>query len=570
MNNHEGKGSSERRTSQKSGEELANYYPYPAIPHSVRPYLERNLQIDDVNSLKQNDGREVNRLNRLNTVNHVLGLTRAYCRAELNGSAYKAAALGGLEDSASGLGGRHYPSSRASEELGRFFIQNALSHDGNIYNDRNIYIAGLLQDRRRLDKFREESRSSSDPLDYEHDAPAPSSAEWLADPKIATAETLYDAVSTINIESMLISGCETLAQLQNSHGNDRETLDRVRYSEQLIAPVAEVIGFDTLAMSLNSATKSIRLINGGQGYLLHRADALIDRYRSANRGNNLAQNVKTSVGGIIGSIYGGSETPLALTMPVDYGEDNHSVYGYANDVKFNIDGEEVNTSWRYRLKTPGSLAWKLYHEGLKGNGIDAMPMDVLGITVIAKDDADQKKIFHALVDGMANSSEITPYHSPSKASWIHVRGTPDFIASMADDLGQTTIDTHISGSPNDMRYGKVTGFYGNQPFELQCVTRAVRSSMQIGPLAHVIYKANAVGQLSGDEVERWTTLLSRIRGRRDRIGEPYLLSHYSRNNAVHTASGEEEAKEYIGNTVKCANATAQTIGSIALDNSNID
>lgn len=561
-NNNRSEVANERPT----GEELASYYPYPAIPHSVRPYLERNLQIDGINSLKQGDEREVNRLNRLNTVNRVLGLTRAYCRAELNGSAYKAAALGGLEDSASGLGGRRYPSGRASEELGRFFVQNALSHDGNIYNNRNIYIAGLLQDRRRLDRFREEARSSSDPLDYEHGAPAPSTSEWLKNPQIATAETLYNAVSTINIESMLISGCETLAKLQDSPASDRETLDLVRYSEQLIAPVAEVIGFDTLAMSLNSTTKSIRLTNGGQGYLLHRADALIDRYRNANLSNNLSQNVMASVDGIVHDIYGNNDVGLGLTMPVDYGEYNQSVYGYANDVKLNIDGEEVNTSWRYRLKSPGSLAWKLYHEGLKGNGIDAMPMDVLGITVIAEDDDDQKKIFKAMVDGAAKASNITPYHSPSKASWIHVRGTPGYIANMTDGLAQATIDTHIADSANDMHYAKITGFYGQQPFELQCVTRAVRSSMQIGPLAHVIYKANAIGQMSGDEVERWTRLLSRIRGRRDRIGELYLIDHYADNRTNLSVDGEKNATEYIASCVKCANATAQTLGTIALNN----
>lgn len=563
MNNIESSAAA-KANNKPTSEELAEYYPYPAIPHSVRSFLERDLQISDINSATPTNSREINRLNRLSVTNQVLGLTRAYCRAELNGSAYKAAALGGLEDGASGLGERAYSSSRAREELGRFFIQNAADYGGDIYNERNVYIAGLLRDRKRLDAFRQLARSSDDPIDYERGAPAPSREEWLADPEIVSADTLYDAVNSINIESMLISGCETLARLRNYHENDRETLDLVRYSERLIAPVAEVIGFDTLAMSLNSTTKSIRLKNGGEEYLLHRADALIDRYRGANRANNLAQNVALSVNGIIYSIFGEPSAPLNIVYPVDYGDDNQAVYGDIKQADILADGEMVSTSWRFRLKTPGSLAWKLHKELQKGKDLSIMPMDVLGITVIAQDNDAQRQLFQAAVNGMTQSPDITPHHSPSKKSWAHVRGTTDYIDQLTAGLDQTRIDQRVAQSADDLRYGKVTGFYRDEPFELQCVTRDVRDSMQIGPLAHVIYKASGSGRLTKDEVARWTELLSDLRRRRNHIGEAQLLTQFS--DAQRSELGvERDAEAYIEEAVSSVGAVGRALGAVALD-----
>ena len=243
---------------------LEQIYPYPAIPRSVRPYLERCFQIDDINNVNPDNDEELSHLDRLSEINQTLGLVRAYCGTELSGSAYKAAALAELEDLSDALGDRTYRSNRATEELGKFFVANANSaSDDNpdaqpdtYLTPKNVYIAGLLQDRRRLDKLREDIQSGiidDNREQLEH----PTRETWLSDPTITDADTLHNAVETINIESILISGAETLTKLRNQANNDWDTLDLVRYSEQIIAPIAEVIGFDTLAMSLNSPAPTL-------------------------------------------------------------------------------------------------------------------------------------------------------------------------------------------------------------------------------------------------------------------------------------------------------------------------
>lgn len=549
----------------RNANELETVYPYPDIPRSVRKHLERCFEIDDINHVNPDDAREQTRLERLNNINQVLGLVRTYCGTELNGSAYKAAALGVVVDIAEGLGNNRSPSTRASEVLANFFDQNA--EEGDLMTPKNVYIAGLLQDRRRLDRFREESRSSNDALDYEAGAALPSKAEWLSDPAASDSDTLYDLASTINIESILISGAEIIQKLNSSSSNDRETLDLIRYSERIVAPVAELIGFDTLAMSLNSLTKSTRLVNGGRGYLLHRADAIIDRFRAFDRGHSLGNNVRTIFSNIMDEIFTADGNIAEPQLAVNYGDMCQSVYGDTKDTIVPTDDGDVEVGWRFRLKSRGSLAWKMYQTEKSGRDVSVTPMDILGITAVVKDDEDQVKLFHALGKGIYSSDKIQPYAAPTKASAVHVRGMDDFIKNMIRDIPvNVPVDVKESSSPEAMHYGKITGFYSNLPFEVQCVTRFYRDSMQIGPLAHILYKEKKVGKMGVEETEKATAILAKIRSRRNKLGDPKLVNSRSRRTPAFNGNATM-ARELIERLVMLKNVTNRTVGFIALEDS---
>ena len=553
---------------------IEQIYPYPAIPRSVRPYLERCFQIEDINNVDPDNDEELSHLDRLSEINQTLGLVRAYCGTELSGSAYKAAALAELEDLSDALGDREQRSNRATEELGKFFIFNAASEMPTVADNepidyltpKNIYIAGLLQDRRRLDKLRDNIQTSI--VDSDRDALAhPAKETWLSDPTITDADTLHNAVETINIESILISGAETLAKLQNQADNSWDTLDLVRYSEQIIAPIAEVIGFDTLAMSLNSLTKSIRLTNGGRGYLLHRANAMIDRFRSYDRSHSLAHNVSSAFTNIVSEIFHSQPEALQPNLPVNYGDDNQSVYGDTKAIAMPTDEGEVSASWRFRLKTPGSLAWKMYQNEKKGKKSSITPMDILGITAVVDSEDDQIRLFHTLANGLYASNELREHHAPSKISPIHVRGRYEYAKSMTNGLTDTNVDIRYVNSTDQLHYGKVTGFYGKLPFEIQCVTRFYRDSMQIGPLAHIIYKVQRVGKMSHDEVTRWTTLLADIRSRRARLGKPGLVGSLfdeRTNEQLRLGENEVKARSFLEHMVGVSNATNRFIGQIGI------
>ena len=161
--------------------------------------------------------------------------------------------------------------------------------------------------------------------------------------------------------------------------------------------------------------------------------------------------------------------------------------------KFMTSEGPVDVSWRFRLKTPGSLAWKLHKSLQHGEDISQTPLDILGITAVVKSDDDQEKLFRAIANGLYDSKDLLPHPSPSKVSPVHIRGMPAYIERMIRGIKAPEVDTKECKSEEALHYAKITGFFKNLPFEVQCVTRHFRDSMQIGPLAHIIYKANAVG-----------------------------------------------------------------------------
>ena len=294
---------------------------------------------------------------------------------------------------------------------------------------------------------------------------------------------------------------------------------------------------------------------------------MIDRFRSYDRSHSLAHNVSSAFTNIISDIFHNQPNELNPNLPVNYGDDNRSVYGDTRAINMPTDDGNVAASWRFRLKTPGSLAWKMYQNEKKGKRSDITPMDILGITAVVDSEEDQIKLFHTLVNGLYSSDELQEHRAPSKISPVHVRGRYDYAKSMTEGLADSEVDVRYVKSTDQLHYGKVTGFYGKLPFEIQCVTRFYRDSMQIGPLAHIIYKVQRVGKMSHDEVTRWTTLLADIRSRRARLGRPGLVGSLfdSKTKAqLRIGSNEEQARVFLERIVGMSNATNRFIGQMSI------
>ena len=91
--------------------------------------------------------------------------------------------------------------------------------------------------------------------------------------------------------------------------------------------------------------------------------------------------------------------------------------------------------------------------------------------------------------------------------------------------------------------------------------------MQIGPLAHIIYKVQRVGKMSHDEVTRWTTLLADIRSRRARLGKPGLVGSLfdeRTNEQLRLGENEVKARSFLEHMVGMSNATNRFIGQIGI------
>lgn len=535
-------------------EEPSHVQIFSSIPESTRPTLERCIEISNA-PVPSDSERQARTIDVMHNIDHCQKLMRTYCADDFSEYAYLAAALGRAKDIESGLGERRRDSIRAANEMRSFFANNS----DDFYSDQNIYIAGLLQDRERLDRFKKMVRIDGDWDEYN---PQPSRDSWLNNPELVEPQVLYDAVNDLNMESILISGVETLHALTEHGANDMATLNMVRYSEQIIAPIAEVMGLDALAMSLNSRTKIIRLRNGGRQDLIYMAESVIDRFADINSRHSIADNVRgvfsNTIRDALGDKEGGKFEPQ---MPVDYNSDNGSVYGDTTPETINIGGVDTTVAWRYRLKTVGSLAWKMHKAELKGADPRVTPMDILGLTAVVDSVEDQKRLFGAIVNGVFGGGRTAPYPAPSKTSPVHIRGEAKFIKNIAEALPfNIDIDEHVAPSPESLHLCKVTGFHaGNLPFEIQCVTRKFRDSMQTGNLAHILYKNNTDHITSDNNPSRWEGLLADIRSRRELLHYPGLVGA----NKQPDAESVRRAKEYLKRINESKSVIGRTIGYMA-------
>lgn len=528
---------------------------FTSIPGSVRGTLERCIDLVNRPSGEEYNSIGAKGYETMHSIDHCQKLMRTYCAEDFSEHAYKAAALGYAKDVESGLDGRVLSSIRAGNALRDFFMANS----DDYYSDENIYIAGLLQDRNRLDEFKNEVKNH----DSDHfEKYQPTKSDWLTDPELTDPEVLYNAVNTLNMESILISGVETLHMLSEHGGDDVETLDLVRYSEQIIAPIAEVMGLDALAMSLNSCTKIMRLKNAGRSDLVYMAESVIERYADLDPRRDLAENSKQVFSGIVGDVLG----PVAMhkfapRMPVEYNANNGSVYGDTLTDSIDVGGRSVDVSWRYRLKSVGSLAWKMHKAEQMGRDISVTPMDIFGITAVVDNVEDQKALFQSIVSGMYNADNTDPYPAPSKSSAVHIRGQSTYINYMSYGLDKSIeIDKHESYTPDSLHLCKVTGFHrGNLPFEIQCVTRHFRDSMQTGNLAHILYKNNTDNITSDSEPRKWEGLLADIRSRRELLQCPGLVGA----DRTPQADSVQQAKTYLKYIAESRQVVNRTIGYVA-------
>ncbi len=579
MKNYENTGSSAETNDQDrenteevvDTESYAHVYPYNNIPTEARATLERCFSISDVDHYDQANVGEMEQRVKLSDINQQQRMIRNYCGDELASSAYVAAALGTVEDINDGLAeNRNIGVVSGGVPLSHFFADGKAPDE--VYDSENIYIAGLLQDRRRLDLYYKSIMTEGQ---SRHDCYyRPKQEEWLSDPQLVTPDVLYGMVNDINVESMLISGVEMLRWLQSHQDDNRKTFDRVLYSEKFIAPVAEVIGYDTLAMSLNGLSKKVRLNYGGRGDLIMRADAILERFQDFDGNHSVAHNAQTAFCDITKQLFGDDNIDPKPNLPVSYNDGNDSVYGDTAPTMVRADGQPIDVSWRFRLKTSGSLAWKMYQRECEGGSNEHIPMDILGITAVVKDEADQQALFNAMVKGLCrDDNQLVPYPSPSRTSAIHLRGTDDFINWMARgiDIDPSQLDLHQVGSPEALHLGKITGFYRNLPFELQCVTREYRDSMQTGQLAHIIYKNNGNGLIKSEDRLQWAKLLADIRRRRLRIGKPMLIGSFPEDqngdgitDRPCIGRSERDAIRFISDLMQSRSIVTRTIGTIAL------
>lgn len=326
------------------------------------------------------------------------------------------------------------------------------------------------------------------------DTPHPIAPElWAQKARLVMPErtetlTNLDSPDSVNLESLVLESIETLVNLSDDNvAKDSKTLQAMHRAESLFAPVCEIIGFDGLAMALQSRVHILRKTYTGNLAAVERAQAIIAEYGDEHQADEDVQ-------ALFSTVFGENIHEQVIKQAAGHGI---------------IIGEGLATSKNVRVvwrrKSVGSLARKLDTE----NGNEQLPMDILGATVIAHNTEEMAERLTRVIERSHSDPNVKLMPTADRTDAVHVKGTPDYIDTVREVLGFSTVEAMKrfvdvkEVEPGAHRVSKVTLIHSREGrpdirAEIQFTTEADRVEARIGSAAHLLYKFAGSSELAPD------------------------------------------------------------------------
>ncbi len=352
---------------------------------------------------------------------------------------------------------------------------------------------------------------------------------WLEMPLGTRAEDIMQLRTEygVNIESFLIQAAKTLEWLCSPDAlNNTGTLQQVNKARSMYVPFCEIIGFDGLAMALNSRCLELQLEFTGKGHYVDLSREIID-----NMGTHDVVAARTHR--ILTAAFGLSEHDQV----VGHGSKHGIVIGEGVCADDSLHSDELlRVVWR--RKSLGSLALKLAQIGETNIDNGELPLDVIAATVVAPDTGVVGSAFRSMIERLQANPRVTLRPSPSRRHALHARGAEYYLNTIRQKLGYDSLEEMEQvidvrhGEPGDYQVVKVTFEYQEygEPFptlvEIQFNTASDRIQARVGTPSHALHK------LSGGEVGHIdTTALADLNAQKRFLGHNGLTSQ-SRERAV--------------------------------------
>jgi hypothetical protein len=400
------------------------------------------------------------------------------------------------------------------------------------------------------------SRAEMQPINAQH---------WSTAEMFASPNEMHAALYDTNMEAVLIRAIESFSYLdqivqtltddtksfdERGRFNDQAVFHQAMFAQDVLAPLVENQGFDALAMALDGTAKEIRLFFGTDEdrRCLKLAQQVKRDLPTPDKTNDVVQDTLEDLlfSTVTETLIKGDDTG----SKVIYGQ------GWAQE---HSDGTERRV--RYRVKSDGSLAWKIklaaekraretgrkvteILDEMEQNLDEAAPVDIAGVTVIALDEADQRNMFGQICqNALENEKKVAlddesaaPYMlkaAPSREQAIQIRGTEEFLKAFRAhliDIGvdesqlENKIQWKKESSRENLHIAKITLHRPVDgvvlPMEIQCVTEEYRAAMRYGEVSHWLFKANKLdksketndegGNAKSRRANRQQTILKRL------------------------------------------------------------
>lgn len=398
-----------------------------------------------------------------------------FCDNYINKSVYSAAMLGPVIDEV----GNPDLTDKAQHALHTYV-------EGTQHTDEDAaYVLGLLSDRSEIEDFwrttvsdmYENQPELRDELLTDASTQLPTDV-WQTRAKLVMPARTYELLNSVNIESLLIGSVETLVNLgPDKVGKDSKTLQQVYRAESFFAPLCEIIGFDGLAMALQSRAKILRATYTGREAHVAEAERIINE-----RGD--AAQVDEDVQALFSTVFGENihEQVIKHSSP-------HGI----------IIGEGLATSKNlrvaWRLKSIGSLVDKLSDT----DPAEFTPMDIIGATIITHNEEEVAERLTRVIERSHTDPNLKLVPTFDRTDAVHVKGPPEYIDTVRVGLGFISIEAMKrfvdvkEVAPEAHRISKVTLIHSREGrpdlrAEIQLTTKTDRIEARIGSAAHLLYK----------------------------------------------------------------------------------
>ena len=437
---------------------------------------------------------------RMGDVNRLIG---DFCDSLIQPPVYTAAMLMPLMDKLDDS----LTSRNAYRALSTFLKESTASEQDD------MYVLGMLSDRKEIADFwhqsiasiRNDHKEVSDAFDPVNSAAQFDKQQWMHASRLVHPDKLTSLLENVNLESLLIQSVELLEWLSSDKAaNNGQTFNYVYAAESIFAPLCEIIGFDGLSMALQSKCATLR-------YKYREEDEFTQKAREQLSALGSHEQIEENVLSMLEATLGEALHELVLK----HNSPHNIVIGEG------IAENDIRVVWR--VKSLGSIAKKL-----ERNGIDSVPMDIIGATLIVKDEQTLARTLATVLHRIELDSRIQTQPSPSRVHALHVRGDLPYIERVLTELDYENLDDmakHVDvrvGPTDDFRVAKVTFVFDDrrgEPMrvEMQINTEKDRVQARIGSAAHLLFKfSHATSTVS-------PAILESISGRKKDIGHNELV-----------------------------------------------
>jgi hypothetical protein len=355
-------------------------------------------------------------------------------------------------------------------------------------------------------------------------------------------EGLVELVEKVNFESIIIKSALDYSNFlfldQKTTLTDQEMakMERtVTAIKTVDSPLLALTGLDALEAEILSKAYCWELQRSGNGLFVQQAD---DAFEALGGRQKLAQAAES----FLEELFSADDFSHDRVTP---DQDTYGTF-FTDGI---VDMPETIGDVRVlaRLKSVGSTAKKM-HALHEKTGTLEIPMDIMGVTLIAKDKEHMKECLEATIARLT-ALGVTFKSAPSRQEQVHVKGRPDFLEIFGVDSESSDLYNRLSmqvkDEPCDNGYEavKITMAYSSYgieiPVEIQFTHETARKESRVGLGSHTLFKLMklakdaahmSISQLSTEELlERF----KRINLRKSKFDK----SSYETNSNSNTRAG---------------------------------